>query len=127
MDKRTEYVERLSAQMTEWDVQLDLLKDKAKSSTSEAKNEYSNAIEALQLKRDEAAAKLQGIATAGDHEWKELASGTDRVWEEVSTMLHDTIVKITWAGQVDYSLYEPTVFGFPEGNGITDRPYHKSQ
>jgi len=36
MDKRTEYVEKLSAQMVEWDNQIDLLKDKAKSAMPEA-------------------------------------------------------------------------------------------
>lgn len=95
MDKRSEYVERLSAQMTEWDVQIEMLKDKAKSSRSEMQNEYSSAISALQLKRDEAAGKLQGISSAGESDWEELKSGTDRIWDEVSTILHDTIVKIT--------------------------------
>jgi hypothetical protein len=38
MDKRKEYVEKLSAQMVEWDTQIDLLKDKAKSATSEARS-----------------------------------------------------------------------------------------
>ena len=69
MDKRTEYVERVSAQMVAWDVQIDLLKDKAESVSSGAKSEYSSAIAALQLKRDEAALKLQGISSASDDEW----------------------------------------------------------
>jgi hypothetical protein len=94
MDKRTEYVENLSAQMVEWDAQIDQLKFKADSTMSEAKSDYYRAIEALQLKRDEAALKLQGISTAGDDEWEELKSGTEHVWGEVRTILHDTITKI---------------------------------
>ena len=94
MDKRAEYVERLSAQIVEWDVQIDLLKDKAESATPEVKSDYSDAIAALQLKRDEAAAKLQGISTAGDDEWEELKTGTEQVWGEVRTILHDAIMKI---------------------------------
>jgi len=94
MDTRDEYVEKLSAQMVEWDVQIDLLKDKAQSATPEARFEYSSAITALQFKRDEAAAKLQGISSAGDDEWEELKSGTERVWGEVRNILHDTIMKI---------------------------------
>lgn len=94
MDKRTEYVEKLSAQMVEWDAQIDRLKDKAESATPEARFEYSNAIAALQLKRDEAAAKLQGISTAGDDEWEDLKTGTERVWDEVRTILRDAIMKI---------------------------------
>ena len=94
MDKRTEYVEKLSAQMVEWDNQIDLLKDKAESAAPEAKFEYSNAIAALQLKRDEAAVKLQGISAASDDEWEDLKTGTEQVWDEVRTILRDAIRKI---------------------------------
>lgn len=95
MEKQAEYIEKLSAEMVAWDVQIDQLKDKAKSGTPETGHEYSAAISALQIKRDEAAQKLQGISTASGDEWHELKSGTDRVWDEVSGMLHDAIMKTT--------------------------------
>jgi len=93
MDKQTAYVEKLSAQINEWDLQLDLLKDKAKSSLSGATHEHLREIEALQDKRDEAAATLQGISTGSKDQWNEVKSGTDQVWEEVGTIIHDSIVK----------------------------------
>ena len=61
MDTRTEYVEKLSAQIVEWDAQIDQLKIKSTSATPEARLEYSSTIEALRNKRDEAALKLQNI------------------------------------------------------------------
>lgn len=94
MNSQAEYVEKLSAQMVEWDNQIERLKDRAESSTPEKTTDYSKAIAALQLKRNEAAEKLQGISTAGGHEWEELKSGTERVWGEVRSILHDTITKI---------------------------------
>jgi len=94
MDNQKEYVENLSAQMVEWDAQIDLLKDKAESATPEAKFEYAHAIAALQLKRDEAAVKLQGISAASDDEWEDLKTGTEQVWGEVSNILRDAIMKI---------------------------------
>jgi len=94
MDKRTEYVEKLSAQMVEWDAQIDLLKDKAESATPETKFEYSHAIAALQFKRDEAAAKLQDISAASDDEWEDLKTATERVLGEVKSILRDAIMKI---------------------------------
>jgi hypothetical protein len=93
MDKRTEYVEKLSAQMVEWDIQIELLKEKAESATPEVKFAYANTIAALQLKRDEAAMKLQGISAANDAEWEELKSGTEQVWGEISNALRDAIMK----------------------------------
>jgi len=94
MDKRTEYVDKLSAQMLEWDAQIDRLKFQAKSDTPEAILENSNAIAALQHKRDEAAVKLQGISAAGDDDWEELKTGTEQIWGEFTTMLGNAIKRI---------------------------------
>ena len=94
MDKRTEYVEKLSAQMVEWDAQIDRLKDKAESATPDEKFDYATTIAALQLKRDEAAVKLQGISVASDDEWEELRKGIEQVWGEVRSFFHDAFMKI---------------------------------
>jgi hypothetical protein len=95
MDKRTEFVESLSAQMVEWDQQIDQLRNKSRSAPPRTKFELSKAIAALQLKRDEAAVKLQGISSAGDDDWEELISGSEHVLGEIRTMLRDAITKIT--------------------------------
>jgi hypothetical protein len=95
MDKRAEYAEKLSAQMVEWDMQINQLHIKATSATPEARLEYSNAIKALQLKRDEAALKLQNIPVTGDDEWELLKTGIDQIWGDLTTMLGDAIKKIT--------------------------------
>jgi len=95
MDKRTEYVERLSSQMVEWDAQIEQLKIKATSAKPEARVECFNAIAALKQKRDEAAVKLQGISIADDDEWEELKKGAEEAWNEVRTVLRDAIRKIT--------------------------------
>ncbi|MEA5113643.1 MAG: hypothetical protein VB050_06385 [Geobacteraceae bacterium] len=95
MDKRTEYAEKLSAQMVEWDMQINQLEIKATNATPEARLEYSNAIKALQLKRDEAALKLQNIPITSDDEWEVLKTGIDQVWSDLSTMLGEALKKIT--------------------------------
>jgi len=94
MDKQTEYVERLSAQIVEWDAQIDLLKDKAESATPGEKSEYSDEIRSLQLKRDEAALKLQGIAPTSDDEWGDIKAGSENVLDEVRSIVSDAITKI---------------------------------
>ena len=94
MCKRTEYVERLSAHMVEWDSQIDLIKDRAENTSPETTFEYFNAIAALQLKRDEVSVKLQGISSASDDEWEELKTGTEHVLGEVRTIFHNVIMMI---------------------------------
>jgi hypothetical protein len=79
--------------MVEWDVQIDRLKDQVENANPEEKFEYSKNISALQLKRDEAAVKLQGISAAGDDEWEDLKTGAEQIWDEVRTVLRDAIGK----------------------------------
>ncbi|WP_020676202.1 hypothetical protein [Geopsychrobacter electrodiphilus] len=82
-DQRTQYVEKLSAQMVEWDVHIERLKDQASKATAEAKNEYSKAAATLQLKRDQAAEKLRGIAMASEDDWEDMKVGAEQIWSEV--------------------------------------------
>jgi len=93
MDKRTEFVEKLSAQIVDWDVQIERLKEKADSATAEERSEYSKTISALQLKRDQGAEKLQGIAMATDDEWEDIKIAAEQIWDEVKNLLRNTIKK----------------------------------
>jgi hypothetical protein len=93
MDKRTEYVEKLSAQMVEWEVEIERLQQHSENATAEARAESARTIAALQLKRDQAAEKLQGIATASDDEWEEMKTGAEQIWTEVKELLRGIIKK----------------------------------
>ena len=94
MNKQSAYVERLSAEIVELDAQIELLKDKAKSDLPGTTSEYSNAIAALQLKRDEAALKLQGIGNVSDNEWGDVKNEADDTLDEVRAIVRDTITNI---------------------------------
>lgn len=93
MDKRTEYVEKLSAQMVEWEVEIERLQQQSENATAEGRAESARTIAALQLKRDQAAEKLQGIATASDDEWEEMKTGAEQIWTEVKELLRGIIKK----------------------------------
>ena len=49
MDKRKAYIEKLEAQLEEWDAKIDLLKAKSKKAKAEAKIEYYNKIETFRI------------------------------------------------------------------------------
>ena len=93
MDEQTKYVEKLSAQMVEWDVEIERLKEKAESATAEEKFEYSRTIGTLQLKRDQAAEQLLGISAASADEWEDMKTGAEQIWDEVRGLLRDSIRK----------------------------------
>ena len=93
MDKQTEFVETLSAQIVEWDVQIDRLKDQSENATVEAKLACSKAVSALQMKRDQAAEKLQGIGMVSEDDWEDIKDGAEQIWDEVKGLLRDVINK----------------------------------
>ena len=93
MDKQTELVEKLSAQIVEWDVQIDRLKEQSENATAEAKLACSKAVSALQMKRDQAAEKLQGIGMVNEDEWEDIKDGAEQIWDEVKGLLRDVIKK----------------------------------
>lgn len=92
-DKRTLYVEKLSAQLVEWDVAIERLKDQAESATAAERAEYLKTIAALQYKRDQGAEKLQGISVATDDEWEDMKTGAEQIWGEIKGLLRDAIKK----------------------------------
>jgi hypothetical protein len=94
MDKRTEYIERLSAHMLEWDSQIRLLSDKSENAAPETKLEYSAAIAELQHKRDEVAQKLQGISDSTDDEWEELKTGTEHALHDIRAVFFSAVTRL---------------------------------
>jgi hypothetical protein len=94
MHKRTEYVERLTAHLGEWDSQIKLLSDKSENSTPETKLEYSAAIAELQHKRDEVALKLQGISDSTDDEWEDLKPGTEHALGDIRASFFSAVTML---------------------------------
>lgn len=97
-DQRTKYIEKLSAQMVEWDVQIEHLKDQAEHATDEAKLAYSKTISTLQLKRNQAAEKLRGIGMASEDDWEDMKDGAEQIWGEVRGLLRGIIKKTGGTG-----------------------------
>lgn len=93
MDARTKFVEKLSADMVEWDNQIEHLQDKMEDADPTAREQYAKSIHELQQKRDQAADKLKNLSTADDNEWEEIKKGAEQIWEEMKTMLKDNIRK----------------------------------
>lgn len=94
MDKQTELVEKLSAQIVQWEAEIAKLEDSAKSAPAGADAASRQAIDALQRKRAEAQKKLQGIGTGDGHTLNDLKEGSEGVMDEVKSDLRDAVLKI---------------------------------
>jgi len=90
MENRDEYVEKLKAQLDEWNAELVRWEARAKAAQTDARVEYERRIDALRQQRDSAVDQLTRIqATAGDA-WLELARGADEAWEKMRNAFEKT-------------------------------------
>ena len=94
MDKQTELVEKLSAQIVQWEAEIANLEDRVESAPEEAKSSYRDSIEELQRKRKEAQARLQRIGTGDVDTLEDLEKGTEGVIADVKHDLRDAILKV---------------------------------
>jgi len=79
--KRDAYVEKLKAQLDEWNADIDKLAAKANQAEAETKIEYQNQLDDLRTKRDDVRDKLSAIQQAGEGAREDLKEGLENSWE----------------------------------------------
>jgi len=79
--KRDAYVEKLKAQLDEWNADIDKLAAKAAQAEAEANIEYQNQLDDLRTKRDDVRDKLSAIQQAGEGAWEDLKEGLENSWD----------------------------------------------
>jgi nucleotide-binding universal stress UspA family protein len=80
---KSNYQEKIEAQMKEWGVQIALWKAKAEESTAEAKAAYLKQIEELKNKEESAKHKLRELKESGGEAWEEVKVGLEKALEDL--------------------------------------------
>jgi predicted RNase H-like nuclease (RuvC/YqgF family) len=93
MDKRSEYVEKLSSQIVEWDVQIDRLRDRAENASDGEEFEYWLAGAILQHKRDRAAEILRSMAATRNTDWEKLKSEAEDIRRNLRNFLSSVVME----------------------------------
>lgn len=88
MIKKEEYIEKLAAQLKEWNIKIDALKDKAAKGTEEIKTAINKDLEVLNKKMKEAQNKLQEIGGKSGDAWKAFADGANKAWNDLREAVH---------------------------------------
>jgi hypothetical protein len=94
MDKQTDLVEKLSAQIVQWESEIDRLQYQAENGPEQERESCLERIEALQRKRQEAQATLQGIGTEDVDPLDDLKKGGKGILHNVKSGLRDAILKV---------------------------------
>lgn len=80
---RDAYVEKLKAQIDEWNARLDLWEAKARKATAEAKITCDRHLTEVRRKRDAAQNKLDEVKTSSGQAWEALKEGVEKAFGEL--------------------------------------------
>ena len=83
MEKRDLYIEKVKAQIEQYNAKLALMRGKASEISADMKLEYIKQMEKLEGNRDELKEKYEQLMKSTESTWEELKEGTEKVWNEL--------------------------------------------
>lgn len=86
-EDRKAYIDKMAAQLKEWDDKIQELEEKARTTKAEASSELSQRIEDLRKRRKAAQDKLKELREASEDAWKDIRKGAQKSWKEMQKAL----------------------------------------
>jgi hypothetical protein len=80
MSNRDEYVEKMKAQLDQWNADIAKWESKAQAAQAEARAEYDKRLEAVRQQREQAMYQMKLLQGAAGEAWIEMMRGTDEAW-----------------------------------------------
>lgn len=80
MSKRDEYVDKLKAQLDEWNAQVETWGTKAKGTQADMHAAYEKQLETFRHQLDQAMEQMRQVQSATGDAWLELVRGADESW-----------------------------------------------
>ncbi len=98
MDRKT-YIEKLTAQLKEWDDEIIKLEAKVKDLSSAAKTEYEKQISDIKEKRSTVSEKLSELKDTGSEAWEEFRDGLEMAVQDIKKAVQNALQKFKAAKQ----------------------------
>jgi hypothetical protein len=80
---RDEYVQKLKAQLDQWNAEVAQWEAKAKASQAHMKEEYDKQLGNVRSKREEAMYQLKLMQSASLDAWQDMMRGADEAWKNM--------------------------------------------
>jgi len=93
MSDKKQYIEKAKATLDQWDAEIDKTKAKLAEAEADGKIEYQKQLDEMRARRDEAEAKLNEVAEAGDDAWDDVKAGFDKAWESISGAFDSAVAR----------------------------------
>lgn len=83
MSKRDQYVEKLKAQLDEWNAEVTKWEAKTRSAQADMRVEYEKQLETFRQQRDKALEQMHKVQAATGDAWIDLVRGADDAWAKM--------------------------------------------
>jgi multidrug resistance efflux pump len=87
MSKRDEYVEKLKAQLDQWNTEVAKWEAKAQKAQAGARVEYEKQLKEVRRQRDQALEQMKRVQAATGDAWVDLVRGADEAWAKMRESL----------------------------------------
>ena len=87
MSKRDEYVEKLKAQLDQWNTEVAKWEAKAQKTQADVRVEYEKQLGELRRQRDQALEQMKRVQAATGDAWVDLVRGADEAWAKMREAL----------------------------------------
>jgi predicted nucleic acid-binding Zn-ribbon protein len=81
MASRDEYVEKMKAQLDEWNKDIDALEEKLAAASASTRERLEPHLAKAREARDAVASKLSELKDAGENRWDSLQADVEHVWK----------------------------------------------
>ena len=83
MLNREEYVQKLKAQLDEWNAEAKKWEQKAQEAQSHMKGEYEKQLAQLNSQREQALYQMKLLQNASQDAWQDMMKGADQAWKSM--------------------------------------------
>ncbi|HVL00868.1 MAG TPA: hypothetical protein VM553_13695 [Dongiaceae bacterium] len=83
MSKRNEYLEKLKAQLEEWEYDINRLEARLDDAQDEAKVKLDKTIKELKVKQQDLQVRLKQLEGAAEDAWTDIKDGLEIAWDSV--------------------------------------------
>jgi uncharacterized coiled-coil DUF342 family protein len=81
MSTRDAYVQKLKAQLDDWNADITKLEAKAGLAAADAKIRYEQSLNSLRAERDQVSGKLEQIQESSEDAWEEFQGSAEDLWD----------------------------------------------
>ena len=83
MTKQDQYIEKLKAQLDQWNAQVTQWEAKAREAQTNVRADYEKQLDAFRRQRDEALEHMRRVQSATGDAWLDLVRGADDAWSKM--------------------------------------------